>query len=381
MARIDGQWSPCKQIYSKVDGEWKIVYDLTLEDDFDGSGNLEITPGSVPWEQISGTWTKGGGNVSTGSQVNVVAAIETGTPDIEIEIDTASTSQGGPGVAFWIQDQLTWWGVRFYTEQFTSSTPGSVFAYFVNCTGVPYVRFGGNIRTAQLYTCTVFESRSRGVNGGCPVTSCPTCVNVIYSVLSNSNTCGNVTLGNNTVFNNFLTANCNCFCNRSVSVGPPTNFVAATYNCGNVSTFSPTSTFTFSPIAPVPLAPCDTSVANNSSVGAEYSCISQYTVISSNPPTFFTGVHKRGQLVRSFQGSVATIKSQDFGDTGNIYVKTYGNVVDFRQYSAARKQGNASGVISFDAGGNFPKTTKHGMVITSVPFAQNYSISRFKVNL
>lgn len=119
-ARVSGQWKPCKQMYAKVGGVWKITFDITAADPFDGTGSLDgqLTPGYAPWEVISGTWTESGGNVSSSDTSDRVAALETGLTDVEVEIDRTTAATGGDGVAFWIQDQSNWWGVRAYTEEY-----------------------------------------------------------------------------------------------------------------------------------------------------------------------------------------------------------------------------------------------------------------------
>lgn len=134
-ARVSGQWKPCKQMYAKVGGVWKITFDITAADPFDGTGSLDgqLTPGYAPWEVISGTWTESGGNVSSSDTSDRVAALETGLTDVEVEIDRTTAATGGDGVAFWIQDQSNWWGVRAYTEEYF--VPFTNFTYYpFNCT-------------------------------------------------------------------------------------------------------------------------------------------------------------------------------------------------------------------------------------------------------
>ena len=119
-ARVAGQWKPCKQMYAKVNGVWKITFDITEADPFDGSGSLsgQLTPGYAPWDVISGTWTESGGSVAASDNSDRVAALETGLENVEVEIDRTTAATGGTGVAFWIQDQSNWWGVRAYTEEY-----------------------------------------------------------------------------------------------------------------------------------------------------------------------------------------------------------------------------------------------------------------------
>lgn len=435
--RVSGTWRPCKQIYTKVNGVWKIAFDLTADEPFDGTGSLSValTPGYVPWEVLSGTWTKSGGTVSADT-TNTVAAVTTGTTDVEVEIDTASTTDGGPGVAFWIEDQANWWGVRFYTEQyfftvpvngtynyfcnaqsitrnasspnpgtyascyFVSSTSRSVFNGGISntqtcrtcaCPTVNTCAFGGlfagpNTCSTSCTTtnyanssctnntkgtfCRVSSCGATGSCGTCPVTSCPVCPTVPSA--TNANCPAPVTGVSNGGF-----GVCSCFCNYSYS-----NFLnnnATTYNCPQTvnSTFT---SYTYSDVTgKYPFIPnCVTTANNTSGSFTSYSCIAQVT-----PFTYYTNasaIYKRGQLVRSNAGSVSIISNQDFGDVGNLYARTYGNSIDFRQYSTASRGGSASNIVTYSAG-TVNKGTKHGIIITAVPYTQSYNIGRFKVTL
>lgn len=432
--RVSGTWRPCKQIYTKVGGVWKIAFDLTEADPFDGTGSLSgaLTPGYVPWEVLNGTWTKSGGNVA-GSTTNSVAAILTGTEDVEVEIDTASTTTGGPGVAFWIQDQANWWGVRFYTEEYFVTTPvNSQYNYF--CNGAFVTRNASNVNPGTYASCYFVPSSSRSVtNTGisntqvCRTCSCPTVNTCSFAGLfagpnNCSNACSTTNFTNSSCTNNtkgtfcrvsscapgcgscpvsscpncppsppagnalncpspttnFLGsfATCNCFCTTNFTNTLNNN--APTYNCPQtVNQYF--TVYTNAILNPSPFIPnCTTTANNTSGFYAAYSCIAQVT-----PFTFYTttsAVYKRGQLVRSNAGSVSIISNQDFGDVGNLYARTYGNSIDFRQYSTASRGGNASNVVTYSAG-SVTKGTKHGIIVTAVPFTQTYNIGRFKVTL
>lgn len=169
-ARVSGTWRPCKQMYAKVNGVWKIVFDLTEPDPFDGSGLLSdaLTPGYVPWEVVSGTWTKSGGNVSSSDASDRVAAVETGLENIEVEIDRTTAATGGDGVAFWIQDQSNWWGVRAYTEEYFVPFSGTNYTYYPrSCIGTYSTR---NVNTnPSVYSPGNLLSPGTSTGDGTPI--------------------------------------------------------------------------------------------------------------------------------------------------------------------------------------------------------------------
>lgn len=439
-ARVSGTWRPCKQIYAKVGGVWKIAFDLTEADPFDGTGTLSEKPGYVPWEQLSGTWTKSGGNVSTSSTTGV-AAIETGVADGEWEIDTAATTTGGPGVGFWISDQSNWWGVRFYTEQYSYTIPGNAFFYnhnvytattfrpagtynpptFVSClTSISYSRYVSsnnfinqsnrnryctcnttansscvanfNVAAATCVTSctastpstactnsnkgTVAWGRVCGTTGctPCPVSNvCGTCPadtgNINYSTPCPSSFTTNL--------NNSNTAGCTCRCNTTTTSNANNNIGG--YNCPTTSTTYSNSQ-SFSCPSSTSLPNCSFVFNNNPATSYTYTCNYGGQYAGTNPATPATGIYKRGQLVQSVSGVVNIVSNQDFGDVGNLYAKTYGNSVDFKQYNTAGRAGGASNTVTYAAPAG-TKGTKHGIIITSVPYTQTYNIGRFKATV
>lgn len=412
-ARISGNWRPIKQIYTKVGGVWKIAFDLNAADPFDGTGTIVKTPGNVLWEQVSGSWTKSGGNVS-GSTTSAVAAIETGTFDGEFEIDTASTTTGGPGVGFWITDQQTWWGVRYYTEQFFFTTPGTPFYYPYNCTYYFASRPAGNVNpgnagtpaTGGSVTCgQYFEDYRETLNFGtapCPVTSCPTCNLDSYNTFTLSgianpsfNTCQQqypLVLGSYGSFN--ITPTCRCICGTRTqyntnAVTPGSPAVPGnnpTYNCPSIVYATGSNAYTNEASFSNTLPACDFTNSLNafsSTLAGAFCTANPFGVGPSagvNNPTTVPGVYKRGQLVRRSSGAFSVVNNQDFGNVGNLYARTYGNSVDFRQYSGAGRTGSASSVVTYNTGGG-SRGTKHGMIVTAVPFTQTYNIGRFKANI
>ena len=397
-ARISNNWRPVKQIYTKVNGVWRITFDLNAADPFDIAGNLDKTPGNVLWEQVSGTWTKSGGNAS-GSTTSSIAAIETGTNDGEFEIDTASNSSGGPGVGFWITDQQTWWGVRYYTEQFFFTTPGTPFYYPYNCTYTFATRPAGNLNPAIPGTpgssptqiCNVNISDSRTVlSGSCSVTLCPTCNNdSFFSINVGTSPCP-ASFTNVYGTGGGPTCACGCIENTFYSPGgfspgtPGTSPTPATYNCPSITFAFGGNAFTFDTSTNYPLPSCTTTTTNAffqiSSASCTINPFGSGPVAGVNSPTITSSVFRRGQLVRSSSGAFSIVQSQDFGPVGNLYARTYGNSIDFRQYSGTGRTGTSSNIVSYATGGG-SRGTKHGMIVTAVPFSQSYNIGRFKANL
>lgn len=215
-ARVSGAWKPCKQMYAKVGGVWKIVFDLTEPDPFDGSGSLSgaLTPGYVPWETVSGTWTKSGGNVSAGDASDRVAAVETGLENIEVEIDRTTAATGGDGVAFWIQDQSNWWGVRAYTEEyfvpfsFNTYYPFNVYQGTMSrsTSTVPGTNNPGNVLTPSSNTPGNIATPGNAVPGTCTNTTGCTGVGCCAGTqIAGSNT---AVFGSNNLIANGTCANC-----------------------------------------------------------------------------------------------------------------------------------------------------------------------------
>ena len=438
-ARVSGTWRPCKQIYIKVGGIWKIAFDLNEADPFDGTGSLsgQLTPGYVPWEVLSGTWTEGSGNVSA-SAVNSVAAIQAGTASGEWEIDTASTTTGGPAVGFWIDDQSNWWGVRYYTEQYTYPIPGNSFFYNHNVTTTFNTRPAGTTNPAAFSSCSYSISYSKFITSnnyintrtGSRTCSCNTANNANCSTTSSNfadscgtscsplsyPTCTNNNKGGQTsrsctspgcaacstapcsvcpsfASGSYFTAPCpasflmtvsynsftGCVCGCTALQNYTTVNNAISYNCPTVTSSSSNSS-TFACPGSGSLPTCSTTTNNNLVYSTTYSCTPSSTFAGTNATTFGTAIYKRGQLVKSNAGVVNIIANQDFGDVGNLYAKTYGNSVDFKQYSTSGRGGAASTTVTYAAPAG-TKGTKHGIIITAVPYTQTYNIGRFKATL
>lgn len=141
--RVANTWRPCKQVWTKVGDTWKIVYDLTIQDEFNGSaGLLTNTPGNVPWQMIKGTFNLSGSGSATATTNSAVAAVETGLKsEISVEIDNdSSTNLSGMGTAFWIQDQNNWWGAQIYYEFYSTPSTYQASNNFY-CTYTPYTGY------------------------------------------------------------------------------------------------------------------------------------------------------------------------------------------------------------------------------------------------
>lgn len=459
-ARVSGTWRPCKQMYTKVGGVWKIVFDITAADPFDGSGSLSgaLTPGYAPWETISGTWTKSGGQVSASDALDRVAALETGSQNIEVEIDRATPATGGTGIAFWIQDQSNWWGVRAYTEEYfvpftnftfypfnctdsfrtrtTNTVPGNanpvnyVSCYYVATQGAVFSSTNRVNSDAQTRTCTCSGASNANcqVNFGSTLTCVLSCTsNFTWSSPSANNPCNrtpdNRSFGTRTVCG---PACGNCAPTTSFCA-PSQSFIGNTPNCPSPTTFNVsgsfagsntpgctcsyptnyTNTANFNPPTSNP-ATCSCSDTQNSTSNylsfistsltvptcsntqpCSSNNVTSYTLRTCSPcnsgcTTSFSGANaayfKRGQIIRKSAGTLNVITNQDFGDVGNVYAYTSGNVINFRQYSSTGRGGTASNLVSYDAGA-VTKGTKHGILVTAVPYTQTFSISRFKANL
>lgn len=450
--RISGTWRPCKQVYAKVGGVWKIVFDITQDETFDGSGSLSgaLTPGYAPWEVLSGTWTKSGGSVSASDASSRSAALLTGTENVEVEIDRPTVASGGDGVAFWIQDQSNWWGVRAYTEQYYVPFTNYTF-YPYNCTDtytyravtlVPGNTNTGNIAgynwtssqpfanvtansnrynsTETCRTCSCTGTLNSNCSFGglfagpttCPFTgACATVANYANAtctvntkgtfcrVSSCGGVCGSCTPTSSycPTGSSFYGSNVTCPPTGSGSLSSgqctctyPTYYSCTAYfNAGttNPATCSCSDTFQSSSnyVSFVSTNQAAPTCPSTSPCGSSFYYTSRTCSPCSSGCTFsYSGAnvayYKRGQIIRQNAGSLSVITNQDFGDVGNLYAYTSGNVIGFRQYSAAGKTGTVGNLVTYDAGA-VTKGSKHGIIVTAVPYTQSYSISRFKVTI
>lgn len=453
-ARVSGTWRPCKQIYSKVGGVWKIVFDLTTADTFDGSGSLggSLTPGNVVWQSINGSFTRSSGNAVADSASERIAAIETGTENVEVEIDRPVAATGGTGVAFWIQDQLNWWGVRAYTEEYF--VPFTNFTYYPwTCTNtnktrtvntVPSSYFAGNYVSCYYVATQSFASVTSSTNRFTSTEVCRTCScngnlnsNCSFgglfpggSFCPASGACSTTNYANSSCTVNTKGTFCrvsscgsacgNCTPTSSFCV-PAGSFIGNSPNCPSPTAFTATSgqctcsyptnyanfpNFTGATFTPASCSCSDTAGSSSNFLSFTDSpinapaCSNTQPCSTNNPTTFFftrtcapctsgcttsfsganAAYFKRGQIVRKSSGTFSVITNQDFGDVGNLYAYTSGNTIGFRQYSGEGRTGSASNVVTYDAGAA-TKGTKHGILVTSVPYTQSFSISRFKANL
>lgn len=452
-ARVSGSWRPCKQIYTKVNGQWKIAFDLTAADPFDGSGNLSgsLTPGYVPWEGVNGSFTRSSGNAVADSTSERIAAIETGVENIEVEIDRPTAASGGTGVAFWIQDQSNWWGVRAYTEEYF--VPFTNFTYYpFNCYATNWNRtvntVPGNAIPGNYVSCYYVATQSptaaaSNTNRFTSIQTCRTCScngnlnnNCSFAGLSpgpnfcpGSGACSTTSFANSSCTVNTKGTFCrvsscgsacgSCSPNTTCVTGGP--FIGNSVNCPSPTTFTassgactcfyPTNYTNYPNFNPSPGNNAATCSCSDTQTGASNflaffstnagtpTCVNtqpcstynttqffQRTCVpcSSGCTTSFSGAnaayYKRAQVVRKVGGTFSVISNQDFGDVGNLYAYTSGNIIGFRQYSGEGRTGNSSNVQTFDAGA-VSKGTKHGILVTAVPYTQSFSISRFKANL
>lgn len=427
-ARVNGTWRPCKQMWVKAGGTWRITFDLTEPDPFDGTGSLEQTPGNVPWEQLSGTWTKSSGLVTASDASNRVAAVDAGTTDITINVDADDANKSGQGVAFWIQDQLNWWGLKTFYNYFSFTTPSnSFYNHFCNVEGTQqtlnnftrvaqingntttnYSRTGSNYIenrfltrfcccrngsvTVNATTTTSCASSCSGVSfpacsktvcgsqnqrfcaGACvaPGSSCPsnvfspnqtfannTCASGVNVCPASGNFTGNITgnLGANCSSSFNVTYSCNFQTCATCTYTPPFNFSARYFSVQNSNKNC--------------TGPAGTSYVTS------FSCVSDPVRL---PPNTTFVYETQLQLIRSNAGSVNVIGSQSYSNMGNVYAATSGNTVTARAYSSTGQSGTLYGPWSYDAG-SVPRGNKHGILISSVPYQQTFSISRFKADL
>lgn len=432
-ARINGTWRPCKQVWVKSEGVWRRTFDMTEPDPFDGSGTLDETPGNVPWQQLSGTWTKGSGVVTANDNSNRVAAVDTGTTDVVINIDADDANKSGEGIAFWIQDQLNWWGLKSFYNFFSFTTPSNQF-YNHFCTGTveyqtltatskqltytvignygPSVVNGYNYRNTtnqRRFCCCTNGVVTQNLNAFPQPTSCgascspvefPSCTKTICGT-QNRTTCGGVGgCGNGTCpsqtpitfpFGPYPCANAplntgcpttsNATWNFSGNLGANCSVNSTTsYSCTNQTcnscTYSPWFTFTFRTFS-VPTGDKNCTGPAGTNAVYSYSCTPESVRL---PPNTVNVYQTELQLIRSQAGSVNVINSQSYGNMGNVYVATSGNTVTARAYSSIGQSGTLYGPWVYNAG-TVPKGNRHGILISSVPYQQTYSISRFEADL
>lgn len=426
MTRIGGTWKPCKQIWTKVNGEWKIVYNLLAEDPFNGSGDLNQseTPGNVIWDTVRGSWVRSGGNAVAGS-LNSVAGIETGVSEgIEIEIDTGNREQAGTGTAFWIRDQNNWWGAQVYYEFYNYNIPQQ---YNVSCDNIAYGvtfipstyanTFVSAYRSYQaLFPMGTYQATKRGFcrggglmgaivdDGGSCVGYCYDGPNIptgtpcsprgspIYwfncSAFGTCGCSGSAPSPSNSSFSRndglcpaaiadftytsptcgyFWTINVSCT-NNSNAAFCNYNFAAAGFN-GRYNNFSPA--FFSQPF-------CQN--------GFEVRCRSE--VFPFSIPASST--YRQTRLLRTVNGSTSVVAVNNIGvdpagestrRIGGLVTQLNPTQVKVTAYSYGAKTGTAYPTQTYNIPSSTQKGTKHGILVSGVPTSQGYSISRFKVTL
>lgn len=429
MARVSGNWRPCKQMWVKVGGTWKIVFDLTEPDPFDGTGALEQTPGNVPWEQLSGTWTKSSGVVSANDANNRVASIDAGTTDITINVDSNDANTAGEGIAFWIQDQLNWWGLKKFYNYFSFTTPSNqAYNHFCNVTVENQSLSSSTRISSEGWSSTVnyayatsnnrpnyyYRRECSCTNGNVVQTqvlisyNCvPGCADTDFPVCSKTS-CGFQFKYNCGPLGGCVNANCpsptfNPYqlyslypCPGPTSCSTPASSIPAyigatggtycyqyiqyTYFCSNQTcnscTYSPSFTFSSTYFSAQTGNKNCTGPAGTTAVYT-FSCTPQSIPL---PPNTTFVYQTQLQLIRSQSGSVNVVNSQSYSNMGNVYASTSGNTITARAYSSTGQSGTLYGPWTYDAG-SVPKGNKHGILISSVPYQQTYSISRFKADL
>lgn len=423
-ARVNGGWRPCKQMWVKANGTWRIAFDLTEPDPFDGSGTLNETPGNVPWQQLSGTWTKGSGLVASNDTSNRVAAIDAGTSDITINIDADDANKSGEGIAFWIQDQLNWWGLKTYYNYYSYTVASnsyynhfcnvvvenqtqtnnsgilSILTYYVRnyaTTGYNYTTRNYLTRvcsctngtvTSPQQTITSQQACVSSCTGNqfapCSKTSCGTQGKYNCGGACAAGSCPTGTSSSNTTPYNPCNFSGACPSNfgssgnlisgaRNCSWSSNTNYVCTNGTCTTCNysfVFSPYTQRFFS-------VPTSNKNCANTGVVYTYSCTPESVQL---PPNTVYVYETQLQLIRSQAGSVNVVNSQSYSNMGNVYAVTSGNQITARAYSAAGQSGTLYGPWNYDAG-SVPKGNKHGILISSVPYQQTYSISRFEADL
>lgn len=424
--RVNGTWKPCKQMWVKVNGTWRVAFDLTEPDPFDGTGTLDQTPGNVPWEQLSGTWTKSSGLVTSSDSSNRLASVDAGTSDITINIDADDVNKSGEGVAFWIQDQLNWWGLKTFYNYFSFSTPSTptnhectntwrnqvltnstktAFLviptnYSVATTGYNYTenRFLTRFCSCTNGTVTVPATTSTNCASSCSGFSFPTCSKSSCGTQNQRFCAGACASGScpagpaNTILSAYTSCangNTNCPATSSVvnnftgNLGSKCSLTTTyNYNCSFQTCSSCTYAFVFSSVSNNYF---DLGYATNANctgpAGTTYvntrTCVAKTNPV---PPTVTFVYETQLQLIRSQAGSVNVVNSQSYSNMGNVYAATSGNTITARAYSSTGQTGTLYGPWTYDAG-SVPKGNKHGILISSVPYQQTFSISRFKADL
>jgi len=425
--RIGGTWRPCKQMWTKVDNQWKKVFDLELPDTFAGSGNLDgqLLPGNSVWKTYRGTWTKGS-NTTTADAINSVAGIETGvSQNIRLEVDPSSSAQAGHGVAFWIQDQSNWWGAQTFYETFTFTNSPTSITYNHFCTSSPRqgsvvfvagpVFVQGTLTVGLIATGTNFSEGTRNCRGdktygtvsfangasGCGPSPCSPAgtgagfgnpCNAPLFVKNCGTTCTNCSApGPGINFSETLPSGSPCpapaFGQGFIS---PTcaNFFSFSYSCSSggesfcsyayVPPFTNFVTFSDQSFSnPVPTTPpCPNNV--------DIVCSAQQQTVTF-PGNTVTNTSRRTRIIRSQLGVVSTVSGTTSPDTGgligSIETTLEPSNVRVRTYSGANRTGTAYPIQTYSIPSGTPKTTKHGIVVSGTPTSQGFAISRFKATL
>lgn len=426
MTRVGGTWKPAKQMWTKVAGTWKKVFDLEIADPFDGSGSLDgqFTPGSAKWKVYSGSFTKGSGNATAGA-LNSVAGIETGTSEnIELEIDPANANESGTGVAFWIQDQSNWWGAQsFYQAYSFTNAPTSGTNNFVcssqffnaapaknadttvtnhNFTQNSTVLSNGKNYQTGTKRCNTgnwgtFSETGSGCISSCtefgPVSGTSCQPNGSFANVRNCgnacNNCANTTFPTNTGSGSGCptsSATSNSVCSSTgllltfTSYSCTTNTVPGTFIGCTHTPASSTGQFATN------LTSFDGRGNTEPCLGTTLRTCSPSVQFFTIPGTTVNSTFRQTKLVRSFAGTVSDIPGtvNNIGDAntiGGMAVQLYSNQVIVRSYSGAGKSGTAYPSQTYSIGPGTAKGTKHGIVVSGVPTGQGYNISRFKATL
>lgn len=431
-ARVNGSWRPCKQIWVKANGTWRVAFDLTEPDPFDVAGTLTQTPGNVPWEQLSGTWTASSSIAIASDANNRIASIDAGTTDITINVDATDVNFAGEGVAFWIQDQLNWWGLKTFYNYFSFTTPSNQsYNHFCNATGETQ-NLTNTTRLAQVnasqfqsfsvtgynyienrfltrFCCCTNGTVTIGANCpyvGCSISCLSSCSGFNFPGCSKSS-CGSqnqrfcagaCASGNcpspvftpNQTFNNHTCAAAQNTCpssgnstgNLNGNLGARcSNSYNVTYSCNFQTCATCTYSIAHPPFSGFYFAAQPSNKNCTGPAGSSYVVTYSCTAVSNPLPPNTTFVYETQlQLIRSQSGSVNTIGTQSYSNMGNVYASTSGSVVVARAYASAGQSGTLYGPWTYDAG-NVSKGTKHGILISSVPYQQTFSLSRFKADL
>lgn len=376
--KVNGGWQGAKQVYSKINGVWTIVFSSAISDNFNRINNTVL--GTIPetdsvWENTRGTWGINTNKATTSTVASnyPMATIDFNTENIEVSAklnengETQANAQSGNGVSFWTVDNNNWWMAHSDT---TRTQTGTTYTCASTYQGYPLTSGQGTTTCTYSYTSTSpITSTSYFCSSGFgPVNSFATVVSGSFTTI---------------VYNVCITAS------RKTSVGitgGPINqpgYVNTPGECGNPGYYQPSGSGGY----------CWNSFSyinrSSSTSITGYNCDSGFTntsgstctaTISATANPVYSYSHQV-KVIRSVLGSVTTIQTWGISDTwpiAHIKANVSGDVITVTVAS----NDDGSGITSTNAittsGAN--KGTRSGIAVAPSSYGSATQIDNFTLS-